>query len=108
LGCTIDKRQESIGLIQVRAGASLIDLIALDGALGRKGGAGPASEGRNVDHFAIQIEPFDKLLIDKHLGASGVAIVEHGQRYGAQGEGPSVYVLDPDGNTVELKGPPGA
>ena len=55
LGCTIDKRQESIGLIQVRAGASLIDLIALDGALGRKGGAGPASEGRNVDHFAIQI-----------------------------------------------------
>ena len=108
LGCTIDKRQESIGLIQVRAGASLIDLIALDGALGRKGGAGPASEGRNVDHFAIQIEPFDKQAIGEHLSAHGVAIVEHGQRYGAQGEGPSVYVLDPDGNTVELKGPPGA
>jgi len=108
IGCTIDKRQESVGLVQVRAGASLIDLIALDGELGRKGGAGPAKEGRNVDHFAIQIEPFDKQAIGAHLSAHGVAIVEHGQRYGAQGEGPSVYVLDPDGNTVELKGPPGA
>jgi len=108
MGCTIDKRQESIGLIQVRAGASLIDLIALDGALGRKGGAGPAREGRNVDHFAIQVEPFDKQAIFEHLSACGVAVVEQGQRYGAQGEGPSVYVLDPDGNTVELKGPPDA
>ena len=108
LGCTIDKRQESIGLIQVRAGASLIDLVTLDGELGRKGGAGPAKEGRNVDHFAIQIEPFNKQAIGEHLSASGVAIVDYGQRYGAHGEGPSIYILDPDGNTVELKGPPGA
>ena len=105
LGCTIDKRQEGIGLIQVRAGSSLIDLVPLDGALGKMGGAGPGTEGRNLDHFALQITPFDEEKIRGHLGAHGIAIIESGQRYGAQGSGPSVYIRDPDGNTVELKGP---
>ena len=105
LGCTLDKRQDAIGLIQVRAGASLIDLVPLDGILGKRGGAGPKREGRNLDHFAIQIAPFDEARIREHLTAHGVEIVESGQRYGAEGTGPSVYILDPDGNTVELKGP---
>ena len=105
LGCTVDKRQEAIGLIQVRAGASLIDLVPLDGMLGKRGGAGPARDGRNLDHFALQITPFDEEKIRRHLAAHGIEIVESGQRYGAEGTGPSVYVLDPDGNTVELKGP---
>ena len=107
LGCTVDKRQEAIGLIQVRAGSSLIDLVPLDGMLGKRGGAGPTLEGRNLDHFALQIAPFDEANIRVHLAAHGVEIVESGQRYGAEGTGPSVYVLDPDGNTVELKGPVG-
>ncbi|HJW41493.1 MAG TPA: VOC family protein [Rhizomicrobium sp.] len=106
LGCTLDKVQERIGLWQVRAGASLIDLVPLDGTLGRMGGAGPAEQGRNLDHFAIQIVPFDDAAIRAHLATHGVAVVEAGQRYGAQGDGPSIYIRDPDGNTVELKGPP--
>lgn len=105
LGCVIDKRQEAIGLIQVRAGSSLIDLVPLDGMLGKRGGAGPARDGRNLDHFALQIAPFDEAKIRAHLATHGIEVVESGQRYGAEGTGPSVYVLDPDGNTVELKGP---
>jgi glyoxylase I family protein len=106
LGCTMDKVQDRIGLWQVRAGTSLIDLVPLDGLLGRIGGTGPAREGRNVDHFAIQIEPFDEGAIRTYLAAHGVAVTDSGRRYGAEGDGPSIYILDPDGNSVELKGPP--
>ncbi|MBL6854334.1 MAG: VOC family protein [Alphaproteobacteria bacterium] len=106
LGCTLDKVQETIGLWQVRAGSSLIDLIPLDGPLGRIGGAGPDIEGRNLDHFALQIDRFDDAAIRAHLAAHHVAITDSGPRYGAQGTGPSIYIRDPDGNTVELKGPP--
>lgn len=105
LGCVIDKRQENIGLIQVRAGESLIDLVPLSGLLGSIGGAGPGREGRNVDHFAIQITPFDEAAIRAHLAAHNVTITDSGRRYGAEGNGPSIYVADPDGNIVELKGP---
>ena len=106
LGCTRDKDQAAIGLYQVRAGSSLVDLVPLDGRLGAMGGAGPAKEGRNLDHFAIEIEPFDEAVIRTHLQAFGVEVAEAGMRYGARGTGPSVYVREPDGNTVELKGPP--
>jgi catechol 2,3-dioxygenase-like lactoylglutathione lyase family enzyme len=105
LGCTIEKRQDSIGLIQLRAGDSLIDLVPLDGVLGSMGGAGPSKEGRNVDHFALKIAPYDEALIRAHLTMHAVEIGESGQRYGSEGQGPSVYIRDPDGNIVELKGP---
>ncbi|MBN9557582.1 MAG: VOC family protein [Alphaproteobacteria bacterium] len=108
LGCTMDKEQSQIGLYQVRAGESLIDLVPLSGPLGRMGGAGPERERRNVDHFAIQIAPFDEAAIRTYLKGADVAIVESGQRYGAEGTGPSLYIHDPDGNTVELKGPAAA
>ena len=102
----MEKQQASIGLYQLRAGDLLIDLVPIDEPLGRAGGAAAAIEGRNLDHFAIQVAPFDLEAIRAHLQSVGVEIGEIGQRYGAEGTGPSVYVRDPDGNVVELKGPP--
>lgn len=108
LGCTVEKRQEAIGLLQLRAGRSLIDLVPVDGKLGRMGGAAPGVEGRNMDHLCLRVEPFDREAVVAHLQAHGVAVGEFGSRYGAEGEGPSQYLQDPEGNLVELKGPPDA
>ncbi len=105
LGCTVEKLQDDIGLAQLRAGSSLIDLVPLTGKLGRAGGAAAGNEGRNVDHFALDVEPFDDAAIRTHLQAHGIALGESGRRYGAKGYGPSIYITDPDGNVVELKGP---
>ncbi len=109
LGCAEERRIDGIGLVQLRAGASLIDLVPVDSPLGRAGGgAAPAAGagGRNMDHFALQIASFDADAIRAHLLSHGIEAGEVGRRYGAQGNGPSIYLLDPDGNTVELKGPP--
>ncbi|QGW65802.1 VOC family protein [Lysobacter soli] len=108
LGCTVERRQAAIGLIQLRAGASLIDLVDVDGTLGRKGGAAPGQEGHNMDHLCLRVEPFDVDAIVAHLTAHEVRVAEFGSRYGAEGEGPSQYLYDPEGNLVELKGPPDA
>jgi catechol 2,3-dioxygenase-like lactoylglutathione lyase family enzyme len=105
LGCTVDKEQPGLGLTQLRAGRSLIDLVTLDGALGRKGGAGPGAEGRNLDHFCLTIAPYDEDALQAWLTGHGVEVPEAGLRYGAEGEGPSLYVRDPEGNVVELKRP---
>jgi catechol 2,3-dioxygenase-like lactoylglutathione lyase family enzyme len=107
LGCTEERRVEAIGLIQLRAGASLIDLVDVRSPLGRAGGAPPGDEGRNVDHFAVELEHFDAEAIAAHLGAHGVGAGDVAERYCARGSGPSLYIRDPDGNVVELKGPPG-
>ncbi len=98
LGCEVERRAESTQLVQMRAGASLIDLIAIDPPAG--------AEKRNMDHFALCIEPFDAEALKAHLSAHGVEIGELAERYGAEGDGPSLYLTDPDGNGVELKGPP--
>jgi catechol 2,3-dioxygenase-like lactoylglutathione lyase family enzyme len=108
LGCTIERRQESIGLVQLRAGRSLVDLVPIDGELGSAGGAAPGIEGRNLDHFCFRVEPFDESAIRRELEAQGIAVGPVQSRYGAEGKGPSVYVTDPEGNVVELKGPPSA
>jgi len=108
LGCAVEKRQDDLGLVQLRAGRSLLDLVPVDGPLGRKGGAAPGREGRNVDHVCFRVEAFDADAIRDHLAQHGVTAGDVVQRYGAEGEGPSIYVDDPEGNTVELKGPPSA
>jgi catechol 2,3-dioxygenase-like lactoylglutathione lyase family enzyme len=105
LGCTVERRQASIGLVQLRAGRSLVDLVPVDGVLGRAGGAPPGREGRNLDHFCFRVEPFDEAAIRRDLDAAGIAAGETVMRFGAEGEGPSIYLSDPEGNTVELKGP---
>jgi glyoxylase I family protein len=111
LGCKLEKVQEQIGLYQLRAGTALIDLIAVSGALGKLGGAPPGKEGRNLDHLCLRIQTqnnaaFDGEALRAYLIGKGAqpGIVE--SRYGAEGQGPSIYVSDPEGNVVELKGPP--
>jgi catechol 2,3-dioxygenase-like lactoylglutathione lyase family enzyme len=106
LGCSIERRQDEIGLVQLRAGSALIDLVPVTGKLGMAGGAAPGVEGRNLDHFCLRVEPFDEAAIRAHLAACGVAAGPLESRYGAEGEGPSIYLRDPEGNTIELKGPP--
>jgi glyoxylase I family protein len=105
LGCRVEVFQRKIGLLQLRAGDSLIDLVPVDGQLGRAGGAPPGTEGRNMEHFCLRVKPFDAAAIMAHLRDHGVDPGKVEQRYGAEGMGPSIYLRDPDGNVVELKGP---
>jgi glyoxylase I family protein len=106
IGCKLEKVQENLGLYQLRAGTSLIDLVPVDGPLGQKGGAAPGQEARNLDHFCLSIEPYDADAIIDHRKRHGCEPGPVSSRYGAQGQGPSIYVPDPEGNVVELKGPP--
>ena len=108
LGCTVERRKDDIGLVQLRAGRSLVDLVPVDGELGRAGGAAPGSEGRNMDHLCFRIETFDEAALVDHLERHGIEPGRVRSRYGAEGNGPSMYIEDPEGNTVELKGPPDA
>jgi glyoxylase I family protein len=105
LGCRIERRQDEIGLVQLRAGGSLVDLVPVDGKIGKEGGAAPGAEGRNLDHVCFRVEPFDEAAIRAHLAAHAVDAGPVESRFGAEGEGPSIYLRDPERNTVELKGP---
>jgi glyoxylase I family protein len=106
IGGALDRVQDDIGLYQVRTGTSLIDLVPVDSPIGREGGAAPGAEGRNMDHVCLRIDPFDGDAIVAWLRACGVDVGEVKSRYGADGDGPSVYLQDPEGNRVELKGRP--
>ena len=102
VGARIERVLPGIGLTQLRIGASLIDLVLLP-----PGETLPAG-GRNMDHFCIELAAFDEAALRARLEEGGIAPGEVHRRYGARGHGPSMYLTDPDGNTVELKGPPDA
>ena len=104
LGCPIERRLESIGLVQLRAGTSMIDLVPC----GPDEKPGMSNDGRNMDHYAVRVAQMDVAALTAHLEANGVAVGPVQRRYGAEGYGSSIYLTDPDGNTVELKGPPEA
>jgi catechol 2,3-dioxygenase-like lactoylglutathione lyase family enzyme len=106
LGTTVERRRPDLGLVHLRAGAAQIDLVAVDGKLGRQGGAAPGVEGLNLDHFCLRVEPFDVEAIVAHLKAHGIEVGEIKPRFGAGGTGVSIYLSDPEGNVIELKGPP--
>lgn len=106
LGATLERVVDDAGLYQLRAGSALIDLVPIDSRLGRAGGGAPDPDGRNVDHVCFTIEPWDEPALLAWLDGHDVEHSPVEQRYGAEGFGPSIYITDPDGNTVELKGPP--
>lgn len=96
LGFKVERRLDRLSLVQMRAGASLLDLIG-----GERGEGAP-----NMDHLCFRVEPFDRDAIVRQLAPFGISVGETVERYGAEGNGPSVYFHDPEGNQVELKGPP--
>jgi len=101
LGCTVEKVQENIGLIQLRAGSALIDLLHPPGG---PDAAEHADGAPNMDHFCLTVAPFDGAALAAHLRAHRVEPGEVARRFGATGYGPSIYLADPEGNMVELKG----
>lgn len=107
LGCEVVKTREDLGLVHLRAGTSMIDLVSVDGTLGLRGGAAPQKKGRNVDHLCLRIDPFDEAAIVTHLERHGTfPLGKANVNFGAEGEGLSLYFSDPDGNVIEVKGPP--
>ncbi|KYQ98576.1 lactoylglutathione lyase [Serratia plymuthica] len=105
VGCEIAKQRPDLGLVHLRAGASMIDLVDVNGMLGRKGGMPPDARQQNVDHFCLRIDPFNEDALLTYLRSQGIDVEPAESRYGAEGDGPSIYFSDPDGNRVELKGP---
>jgi glyoxylase I family protein len=105
LGATHVAYRAQFGMSHLRVGESMIDLVEVNGPLGKSGGAAPGSEGRNMDHLCLRVEPFDQQSIVTHLERHGVKIGDIRNRFGAEGNGTSIYITDPEGNTVELKGP---
>ena len=103
LGCEIEREAAEIGLTQLRAGDALIDLVEVNSYLGRIGGGPPSKLENNVDHFCLQLKSISEEQIRTYLTAKGIEVGEFGERYGAQGKGQSVYIKDPQGNTVELR-----
>ncbi len=105
LGLVRERFDEELGLYQLRAGRALIDLITTDGRLGRAGGEAPGRDRHNMDHLCLRVDPFDEASLTLHLRRHGIDPGNVVERYGAQGMGPSFYITDPEGNTIELKGP---
>ncbi len=106
LGCRLERGPGEIELVQLRADNSLIDILDVNGPLGGECGRTPAPEAPNMDHFCVQVEPWDNDAIRAHLRSHGVETGELVMRNGALGNGPSRYFKDPEGNRGELKGPP--
>jgi len=106
LSCAVEREVGDLGLYQLRAGSALIDIVDADGELGRRSGGPPDRSAPNMDHLCIQVEPWDEAAIIAHLQQFGVEAGDVVTRYGARGNGPSIYIADPEGNSIELKGPP--
>lgn len=104
LGCKLERGPGDGRLAQLRAGLSMIDLVDAKGPIGRHSGDVADHTAPNMDHVCFQIDPWNISAVQEQLQLHDVAFGEVGDRYGAGGLGPSIYLKDPEGNTVELKG----
>ncbi|QQD17160.1 VOC family protein [Spongiibacter nanhainus] len=105
LGCPLERSEPDLGLYQLRAGDALIDLVPVNSQLGQEGGRAPDRDAHNVDHICVRVSPFDGQAILDWLDRQGIGHGGIERRNGAEGFGPSIYIDDPDGNRLELKGP---
>ena len=104
LGCKVERESApEIGITQLRAGDALIDLVRVDSKIGKLGGGPPSKTENNMDHFCLQLKMISEEEIKNHLESHSIYVGEFSDRYGAQGSGRSVYINDPEGNTVELR-----
>ncbi|MDP5215098.1 VOC family protein [Pseudoalteromonas tunicata] len=103
LGCQIERTLPELGLTQLRAGSALIDLVEVDKSLGQQGGGAPTNTANNLDHFCLTLKHVSQDDIRAHLTAHNIEVGDFTARYGAQGYGESVYIHDPQGNTLELR-----
>jgi catechol 2,3-dioxygenase-like lactoylglutathione lyase family enzyme len=102
LGCRVEHELPEYGMAQLRAGASLIDLV--DISTGEASWARPdVAGGRNVDHVALDTGDWGEAAMRAWLAANNVTIEEEGIRTGAKGDDLSFYIRDPAGNQIELK-----
>jgi len=103
LGCAVERYDEwragSVPFPSVRiAESTLIDVFP-----GGAAGAGRA-EPRNLHHFCLHVECDDMAALLASLRDRGVeADDDVARRWGARGDGDSIYIRDPDGNVIELK-----
>lgn len=104
LGCRLERElPPEVGLVQLRAGAALIDIVPVDSELGRLGGGPPSQDGRNLEHFCLSVAGVTEQQLCDHLVANQVRVGDWQVRYGASGFSRSMYINDPEGNVVELK-----
>jgi catechol 2,3-dioxygenase-like lactoylglutathione lyase family enzyme len=104
LGCEVERElPPKTGLTQLRAGDALIDIVAVDSELGRAGGGPPGRDGNNLDHFCLELENVSEGELREWLQSHGLNCGPFQTRYGAGGFGHSIYISDPDGNTIELR-----
>jgi catechol 2,3-dioxygenase-like lactoylglutathione lyase family enzyme len=102
LGAKVVRRMEQLEMAQLRFGSSMLDLVASKHPVG----ADAEAEGRNLDHFAVRVSPFDEGAILAFCAEHAIEAQAMSRLLGADGFGPAVYLRDPEGNRVELKGPP--
>ncbi|MCG7544370.1 VOC family protein [Pseudoalteromonas sp. MM17-2] len=102
LGAQLERVLEQEGLYQLRAGQALIDILSTQGSLDSKQPVQVRTSP--LAHFCLQISAASEQAVIRTLKAKGVnQSLQFAERYGATGFGRSLYILDPDGNTVELK-----
>ena len=104
IGCKVEWRRPERGLVHLRAGSCMIDLVNVDGPTGQRGGPAPGADGHNLDHLCLRVKGFEVEPLVKHLEKHGIEVGRIADRFGADGRGMSIYMKDPEGNTVELKG----